>query len=213
MADYIHLNPARAGLAGGGRGTLADYAWSSVAAYSSGKPPAWLETGRVLRAFELARDGRGRRAYVAWLEARAANPEAAIDAAAAATLKRGWYLGEETFKDRLLALVDRARGVRQRVSRHEEVSRDYGERGAERLIGAVAGRLGLPTAVEELAALRKGDHRKALLAAFLRKHTGVGTSWIAGRLGMGHSGSVSRLIGLIRNDPEKSKALEDLGEM
>jgi hypothetical protein len=27
---------------------------------------------RVLRAFELAKDGRGRRAYVAWLEARAA---------------------------------------------------------------------------------------------------------------------------------------------
>jgi putative transposase len=29
-ADYIHLNPARAGLAGGSHGRLVDYAWSSL---------------------------------------------------------------------------------------------------------------------------------------------------------------------------------------
>ena len=30
VADYIHLNPARAGLAGGNRGTLASYRWTSL---------------------------------------------------------------------------------------------------------------------------------------------------------------------------------------
>ena len=30
VADYIHLNPARAGLAGGNKGKLVDYPWSSL---------------------------------------------------------------------------------------------------------------------------------------------------------------------------------------
>ena len=39
----------------------------------------WLVMDRVLRAFELAKDGRGGRAYVEWLEARAANNGGEID--------------------------------------------------------------------------------------------------------------------------------------
>ena len=35
VADYIHLNPARAGLAGGTRGKLSDYEWSSLPAYTN----------------------------------------------------------------------------------------------------------------------------------------------------------------------------------
>ena len=59
VADYIHLNPARAGLAGGRSGTLAGYRWSSLLAYAGGKVPPWLEIDRVLISFELAKDGRG----------------------------------------------------------------------------------------------------------------------------------------------------------
>ena len=40
VADYIHLNPARAGLAGGAKGELAAYPWSSLAAYATGKCPS-----------------------------------------------------------------------------------------------------------------------------------------------------------------------------
>src|SRR5690606_12943690 len=61
-ADYIHLNPARAGIAGGNRSPVADYRWSSLAAYAKGKGPEWLVMNRVLAAFELSQDGRGRRA-------------------------------------------------------------------------------------------------------------------------------------------------------
>ncbi len=66
-ADYIHLNPARAGMAGGKRGPLLGYGWSSLPSHAKGNGPEWLECGRLLRALELAGDGRGRRAYVAWL--------------------------------------------------------------------------------------------------------------------------------------------------
>jgi hypothetical protein len=113
----------------------------------------------------------------------------------------------------LLALADQSRSLRQRAPKREEVSRDHGERGAELLMLAAAPELGLPPSAEELALLRKGDWRKAMLAALIRKRTGASTGWIAGRLGMGHPGSVSRLVGMIRDNTKQSRELEDLEKM
>ena len=46
----------------------------------------------------MANDGRGRRAYVGWLEARAANDGGKIDDEASQAIRRGWYLGKDSFK-------------------------------------------------------------------------------------------------------------------
>jgi putative transposase len=214
VADYIHLNPARAGLAGGKFGKLASYRWSSLPSYAMGKAPQWLETERVLKSFELAESGRGRRAYVDWLEARAANDDGNIDQGALDALRRGWYLGEETFRGRLLDLVDKAKGVKARKRQKTEcVARDYGKKDAELLIAACVPLLGLPLRVEELAALRKGDERKALLAAMLRSRTAVGFNWIATRLVMGHPGSVSRQVGNVKRDRKLKKRANELEKM
>ncbi len=214
VADYIHLNPARAGLAGGKRGKLTSYRWSSLPAYKSGKGPEWLEMERLLRSFELAQGGRGRRAYVAWLEARADSKGSGIDAAALAALRRGWYLGEETFKDRLLDLVDVAKGIKPRTRKGRDgVVRDHGEKEADRLIRACRPVIGLPGEALELEAMAKGDERKALAAALVRLRTAVSTDWIAKRLHMGHPGSVSRQLGKVRNDANLQKALRKLEGM
>ena len=52
-----------------------------------------------------------------------------------------------------------------------------------------------------------------MLAALVRRRTGVGTDWIARRLAMGHPGSVSRLIGQVKKDPERSKRRDKLDKM
>ncbi len=214
VADYIHLNPARAGFAGGKAGMLNGYRWSSLASYASGKGPPWLEMERVLKSFELAEDGRGRRAYVAWLEARAANDGGDIDEAAQAALRRGWYLGEETFRDRLLALVDKAKGVKPRQRRKAQgLEKDYGEADAERLIQEYAPKLGLEVGEAELAKLRKGDKHKAILATILRRRTAVSAEWIGRRLQMGHPGSVSRQVGIVKRDRKLQKQVNQLEEM
>jgi REP element-mobilizing transposase RayT len=215
VADYIHLNPARAGLAGGKRGPLAGYPWSSLAAYEKGRGPQWLVFDRVLRAFELARDGRGRRAYVAWLEARAANDGGGIDAEATKALKRGWYLGEESFKDRLLKLVEKPVARRRGASaaRGEGPIRDRGEKEAARLLSEGVGALGLPGELQGLEKLRKSDPRKVRLALLLRTHTSVSNEWIAGKLAMGHPGGVSRLIADCRSDSESAREVAKLSFM
>ncbi len=212
VADYIHLNPARAGLVGGAKGNLADYKWSSLGNYAKGRKPDWLETDRVLRAFELAEDGRGRRSYVAWLEARASEQGGKISEEAHAALRRGWYLGEESFKDKLLAMMDRAKareGDRQRKAK-TGVASAHGEAEARRLIREVGGILELPTGKRELEKLRKGDERKVMLAAVLRRRTSVGVNWIADRLAMGHPGSVSRLLGALPKESSLKKRLKEL---
>jgi hypothetical protein len=193
---------------------LANYRWSSLVSYAGGKVPPWLEMERVLNSFELAKDGRGRRAYVAWLEARAANDDGNIDPVAQEALRRGWYLGEETFRDRLLSLVDKAKGIKMRVSRKADVlEKDYSEKDAERIIQRCGPELGLPTGEKDLGHLRKGDERKALMAALIRWRSAASTEWIAKRLQMGHPGSVSRQVGIVKKDKKLRKKLNDLEKM
>ena len=209
-ADYIHLNPARAGLAGGKKGRLLDYIWSSLPSHATGKGPDWLETGRLLRAFELAGDGRGRRAYVAWLEARAANPKGKIDEEATKALRRGWYLGEAGFGDRLIAMLERPITKKKRPV---GIPKSHGEAEAERLTVDALTALGMPGDLKSLGSLRKGQQEKVLIAALLRERTTVGNPWIAQRLAMGHPGSVSRLVVSCSNSATKTKELEKLKKM
>jgi hypothetical protein len=169
---------------------------------------------RVLQSFELAKDGRGRRAYVAWLEARA-EEGGEIGEKAQAAMKRGWYLGEDTFKDQLLGLMEKLNGGKRTRPRRgtAESWRDHGERDAEDLISRYAPELGLPTARKELEALRKGDERKALLAGLLAGKTTVSREWLGQRLGMGHSGSVSRMLGEVKRNKKLGKRLDELDSL
>lgn len=210
VADYIHLNPARAGLAGGKKGRLADYRWSSLPNHAKGNGPEWLETGRLLRAFELAGDGRGRRAYLALLEARAANDGGKIDEEAMKALRRGWYLGEAGFRDRLLGMFDKPSAKRNRAS---AAPKAHGEAEAERLASGALAAMGLPHDRKALKRMRKGEPGKVLVAALLREHTAVGNPWIAERLAMGHPASVSRLVAAFSKTPGRTTKMNKLGKM
>lgn len=201
LADYIHLNPARAGLAGGGQGPLVSYPWSSLPCHLKGNGPDWLVSRRILRAFSLAEDGRGRRAYAAWLEARATNDGGKIDEEASQAIRRGWYLGKDTFKDKLLKMLDRPPAHRAWGTRRAEgANRDHSEKEALRILREGIRHLGLPKSLSALNALRKNDNRKAQLAILLRTHTTVSNDWIAAKLAMGHPGSVSRVVSVGRTD-------------
>lgn len=214
LADYIHLNPARAGLAGGKRGPLLAYPWSSLASHHKGNGPGWLVSGRLLKAFQLAEDGRGRRAYVAWLEARAANEGGRIDEEATEAIRRGWYLGKENFKDKLLRMLEKVPGRKVGASRRVGgAEKDHGEKEALRIVKEGSRMLGLPLQQAELASLRKSDVRKVQLAILLRTHTTVSNVWIAQKLAMGHPGSVSRSVTDGRADPKLTKSVKEIGNV
>ena len=214
VADYIHLNPVRAGLAGGRTGrALASYGWSSLPGYRKGRGPQWLETGRVLAAYELAEGGRGRRAYVRSLEERAKDRSACKTEGSEAELRRGWYLGDSGFRDRLLELAE---GLVKRVQRGSvsgAAVREHGEREAERLVVGGLKVLGLPVEAGKLRCLKAGEAGKAVVARLLRERTTVGNRWIAGRLGMGHAGGVGRITSRVLALPKHRKMHEKLSKM
>ena len=61
-----------------------------------------------------------------------------------------------------------------------------------------------------MADLRKGDERKAMMAALIRWQTAASTEWIATRLRMGHPGSVSRQVGIVKKNRKLLKQLKEL---
>ena len=74
--------------------------------------------------------------------------QAAMDA-----LRRGWYLGEKTFRDRLLELLEKP-AMRREPHRSGEAVRDRSQNEAERLIRLCAPAVGLAVETEALSALR-----------------------------------------------------------
>jgi hypothetical protein len=144
LSDYIHLNPVRAGMIGLEQ-RLFDYRWSSYRHYVSGKDrPAWFEPERMLGELGLGDDAAGHRAYGERMRERAVEELAGNnEAAEREQLRRGWCLGDASFRERMLHLLDLAaeRLPGERRSRRDaSVQRDRGEEGARQLLaeGCVA---------------------------------------------------------------------------
>lgn len=156
-ADYIHLNPARAGLAGGEKGKLTDYVWSSLPHYQRGKSPKWLRTERVLEAFSLDTKRRGRVAYVEYLEKRALEAKGQVSEDAMKALKRGWYLGEDSFKHKLMNLLDETAGKlkRKKSSVSGVVARKHTEHEAENIVQRCAKAWEMPHSHKALQNIKK----------------------------------------------------------
>jgi len=189
VSDYIHLNPARAGVAKVGE--LTGYRWSSLKWYGLAKKkrPQWLEVETVLGERGLADRTGGRRRYLSWMEERALEGRKAGEATA---MKRGWYLGGEEFRDRLLEMI--GGGVRSSPLQRD-YRRDHSERQAEELASSGLEHFGLEE--EDLPGLLKSDWRKRAVGHLIKKETTVTLNWIGRRLRMGTDAYVSRLCSRI----------------
>jgi len=178
VCDYVHLNPARARWLGREQ-KLGAYRWSSLRWYLQPrrKRPAWLRVDRLLGEHGIPRDSKaGQREFGRRMELRRATEE---DPAQWKRVRRGWCLGDKTFRQELLA------HMKEQLREHhfgEERAQTEVEQ-AERIVCASLKRLGWQEA--DLAARAKGDKEKLKLAVRLRAETSVTVKWIAQRLRMG----------------------------
>jgi REP element-mobilizing transposase RayT len=193
LSDYIHLNPVRAGLVGLEQ-RLFDYRWSSYPHYVLARHrPAWLETRAVLGELGLADTAAGRRVYAERMRREAVAARAAGERPELAELRRGWCLGRESFRERMLRLLEAAVAKTDRPSRRDApVEKEHGEAEARRLLAAGLACCGL--AEGDLGVLRKGEARKAAIAALIRRRTAVPNAWIAQALQLGHVSRVSHVV-------------------
>ena len=112
-------------------------------------------------------------------------------------------------KDKLLGLMDKAGAkIRDRGSLAGAALRAHDENEAERIIRIVGAEVALPGGAAELCLLRKGDPRKVMCAAIVKRRTSVKNDWLASRLRMGHPAAMSKLVGRTLKDPKSQKILK-----
>lgn len=206
LVDYVHLNPARAGVVGLKQG-LEHYRWSSLMDFmrSPRHRPRWLAANRVFRACGLEDTVRGRKAYLERLERRVqeegageaglVNAESMPEVSLQTTIRRGWYFGSEEFKERMLVLLDK-QGTTAKSGigdgYHGAQTRDHGEARARRILETGCKQFGLQP--EELRSRKANDDAKVLVAEVIGSETSVRLDWLREHLGMGSRSHCSRLI-------------------
>jgi len=181
--DYVHLNPARAKLLKREQ-ALRDFRWSSYPTYleEPAKRPKWLRVDRVLGEHGIGKDSAaGRREFERRMEARRWED----DPQTWKSLQRGWYLGDNEFRQELLELVHQRAGE---YHAGVEIGESM-EQKAERLIAQELRKRSWKEA--DLQNRPKGDPVKIQLAQLLRKQTTMTMKWIAKRLCIGTVGHLS----------------------
>ena len=186
VCDYVHLNPARAGLLSNGE-RLQKYRWSSYPSYRRGKQERepWLRCDRLFGEHGLRKESRQcRLEFSRRMEQRRVEP----NDPSTERLRRGWSFGGPDFIARLL---DR---MPDSVSEHHH-GRERSQTDEQRAEAIILGRLQeLGWAKTELGARRKSDPQKVALARELRAQTTMSLKWIADRLAMGSWTHVSNLL-------------------
>jgi putative transposase len=208
VSTYIHLNPARAGLIRIGQERLKRYRWSSYPWYLNrgGRRPAWLRTEEVMGSLRFGPTDR--RGYEAYLEGRV------LELGSKAgrqrldrewkTLRRGWYVGGEAFREKLEGYLEGAMKGRQRESQSGEAKAAHDEAAAAAALKRALDALGRKEA--ELARKPKNDPEKMVLAWWLRQRTTVPLRWLGERLAMGHFTRVSQAVSQVRRRPTRAHA-------
>ena len=191
--DYVHLNPARAGLVGRAE-ALENWRWSSYPQYLR-KPQlrsGWLRTDRLMGEHGIRCDNiRGRRELAARMKAQRRTGE---NLAALTELRRGWRFGAEDFLDRLLSRTK----VRAKPG-HGRMAYEENEEGIARQIVREELEKAKCSAAE-LSRRRKGDVVKVRIARRLRCETALTLRRIAELLHMGAPTHVAHLLYHRRDD-------------
>jgi putative transposase len=200
VCDYVHLNPVRARLLRAEQ-KLRDFAWSSWPEYL--KPPEqrprWLRVDRLLGELHIPKDSAaGREQLEQHLEGRREQE----DGEELKSIRRGWCLGGETFRQELLEQAHARAGE----NHHAQTRRETGEEKARRILQEELDKRGWTA--KDLAARSKGDVRKVRLAQRLRRETSVTWKWISEQLHMGTWTHAASLKIKIESDEQNVFKLE-----
>jgi putative transposase len=176
--DYVHLNPARAHLLGQDDRLLA-YPWSSFCWYLAAPEhrPKWIRVDRLLGEHGIQQDSvAGRQQFEQQMETRRLEE---TDEEQFKPLRRGWCLGSEQFRQKMLEIMEGKLGE----SHSGELRRETAEQKANRIISEELARLGWKES--DLAVRMKTDPGKLALAARPRNETTLPIRWIAARVQIG----------------------------
>jgi putative transposase len=189
LADYIHLNPVRAGIVSADR--AADFRWSSLRSFARGpRMPGLAADWLAARGLADGSDGWNR--YLERL-ARLAVDEEEQARRGFKTMCQGWAIGTAAWRKAVakdLAAAPLLPGLPAAEAR--ELREAKWEAALSDLLSAARREDG------SLGEGRKAERWKLELALALRDRHGASTRWIAERLAMGSPDSVRSLLSVRR---------------
>jgi len=145
----------------------------------------WLRVDRLLGEMGILKDNAaGRREFERATEARRAE----ANEEEWKRVRRGWCLGDETFREKLLARMDGTVSAEH----FGEERKESAVAKAERITREEMGKLKWNE--KTLEAKRKGDFGKIAIARRLRAETTMTHRWIAERLRMGTASHLTHLL-------------------
>ena len=192
VADYIHINPVRAGVLPFDR--LLQYRWSSLPLFLRHHRPTFLDAENLLHNTggwpDNASGWRGYRDHLR----KVARTEQSIGREAKGRLSRGWAIGSPAFHTRLNEELVAQSSMQARFEllgadreAHHTARAELWEERLQALAAAFAIKL------DELPA-QKSAKEKLQLAAALKRITSVSNGWLAARLRMGAATGVSSFL-------------------
>ena len=197
VVDYIHLNPARAGIVPVER--LAEFRWGSLRRFVKGDRPTCLRAADWLATAGLADSPEGWTDYLHELTALAASP-ARQQELGFEEMSRGWAIGTQGWRQAL------AKQHSHRALSPGLDAKELAEIKAARCESTLAELLARAGKTEaEAKDDFKGAPWKIALAAALREKSPASNRWIARRLHMGAPSSVSQYLSAARRDPSTQK--------
>jgi hypothetical protein len=223
VSDYIHLNPARAGLVNPEAPRLVDYRWSSLPAIVQGDASQWwLNLGVAMQWHRWESHKQvDRLAYGDYMQARAQEcwePAAEVPLEGKAKKEdqrsvvekpgRGWALGSAYFADQMKALAEKATRGKKRESYSGEGAQRHDQQRAQEMLERGMEVLGINE--EALVRMKKNDERKQTLAWMVKTHTAVRDEWICSALKMGHRSNVSRAVKTISQKPKRNESWKQI---
>lgn len=188
VCDYVHLNPARAGLIKKGK-PLESYLWSSFGAYLTppSKRPSWLRVDRLLAEHGIQEDiSSERKAFAILINERMNHEQIKPDSFSHKIIQKGWKLGGTDFVERLHQKIDR----NPKKENHLAIEcNETMEVKGRKIIQEKLRELHLTPAM--LSSLPRMDPIKTELAQFLRAQTTLSLKWIAQELKAGAPGTLA----------------------
>ena len=218
VGDYIHLNPAAAGLLKPKRRPdPLSYRHGSLAHYSvpASKRPDWLSVDRLLAAHGFRDTPAGRKAFMALMAIRAseaaAKGEARLNRGEWREMERGWMYGGAEFRKLMQSFLEEDMQANARRIADPDQRNLHGEAEAERCLSDLMAAMGLASG--DLERMNKGAAEKKIIAAYIKRRATVSNQWLSDRLIMGHISSVARCSRSVDSDPALSKRYAELEAM
>ncbi len=204
VCHYIHLNPVRAGVVSvPGLKEFRDSSYWQL--WHPASRPAYFDvTTALAQAGSLADTPAGRRQYEKFLAWQSTAGPAGRNAAYV-SMSRGWALGSQEFKDRLLRDYDPAEESRAWETQGRQEIRQA--RWAK-LLGQALAVLGHTMA--ELPCPPAAQPWKIALIAFLKESTQVSNAWLEQQFGLTNPVYASRLAGMVRSSSVAAELLAQL---